>query len=392
MFCERSDNKLSNRDKKVSLREERESGDGKKSFEWTKNKIIALSLICAGVLAATVFAVVFTTLELGSVRPIRSTEDEARIVGECGGQAVRYEELRFLVISARDELDGKLGKYESLSDDGKKMYESELRALVLEDIKSNYVILSLCDRYGVDIDSKEIRNYVENSVDTLVKDELGGGKDEYVAWLAENGLTDSLMRFMFKVDYLEALLLERLVSEKNEIKYNDSNLPDFVAYALECDDYVKAIHAYYPKNSEGFDAAEMKALAEEALAQLLNESDAEQRYSLMRSTIGRAPFIPGFSTTGTDFYFTYEQMDDAYENAVFALSDYEVADSVIETEDGYYVIMRVPKVRDEIAKRAYELVEQYQYSVLKRLENSLKSDMHFDGNDYFDSLVLSEIK
>ncbi len=363
-----------------------------KEFKWTKNKIIALSLIGAGVLATVIFAVIFVMLELGSIRPIKSTEEEARAVGECGGYEIRYEELRFLTLSARAELDEKYGEYENLSASDKELYNSELSELVKDNVKNNYVILSLCEKYGVDTDSKDVKKYVEEQINTLVKEELGGGKEEYKAFLAESGLSDSFLRLMYKVDYLEAKLLDKLVSDKSEIKYNDSNLPDFVTYALESRDYVKAIHAYYPKNSENHDPAKMKEDADAALAALLAESDAENRYSLMKSTIGKAPFVPGFSTTGSDYYMTYEQMDDRYEKAVFAISEYEVADKVIETGDGYYVIMRVPKVRDEISKRAYELVEQYQYSVLKQMEKAYRADLSFEGNEYFESLVLAEIE
>ncbi len=383
---------MSNNNKKNGLQAAGKPEGAKKKFEWNKKKIAALSIIGAGVLAAVIFAVIFVTLELGSIRPIKSTDAEARIVGNIGEYEVRYEELRFLTLVNRKTLDGKYGEYDKLSTEEKKAYDNELMALVLEDIKSNYVIFSLCEKYGIDTDTRDMRKYIDEQIDSFVKDELKGGKREYTDFLEKNSLTDSFLRLMYKADYLENKLFEKLVADKNEVKYNDSNLPEFVTYALDSEAYVKAIHAYYPKDSDKHDPVKMRADAEAALAALLNESDAEERYSLMKSTIGKAPFVAGFSTTGTDYYFTYEQMDERYEKAVFALSDYEVSNEIIETEDGYYVIMRVPKVKDEIAKRAYELVEQYQYSVLKQIERSHRSEMSFNGNEYFSSLKLSEIK
>ena len=145
--------------------------------------------------------------DIGPVRPIKSTDKEAQIVGECAGYSVKYEELRYVTGIKRATLDARYGQYDSLDEAGKAQYSAELKKLVEEDIKNNYVILSLCDEYGIDTSAKDVRDHVRDTVAAFVE-ELGG-KKKYVAWLEENGLTDSFLRLMYKVDSLESKLLQK---------------------------------------------------------------------------------------------------------------------------------------------------------------------------------------
>ena len=65
-------------------------------------------------------------------------------------------------------------------------------------------------------------------------------------------------------------------------------------------------------------------------------------------------------TTGNGFYFAKGEMDERYENAAFSLPVYGASD-VVEVEDGYYIIMRMP-------------IEQ---SYVNRNLDTLKGNMHF---------------
>ncbi len=354
-----------------------------------KNKKIAIGIISAGALALAVFAVLVFVFDLGPIREIKSSEEDARVIGECGGYDVRYEELRYLTLLYRAELDGEMGEYSTLSETGRAEYEKALESRVLTEIKNRYAVLSLCDKYDIDTNSSEARSYVRDSIESLVN-ELGG-KDEYIAWLEENNLTDVLLRAVYKTEYLESLLLEELTEKGEEIKYSTSNLDDFVKFIMEDESYIKVIHAYYPKEHQYIDTSGMKERAENALAQIKSAKNDEDRLSYMNSAIGQAPFVAGYSVTGSDYYITYGQMNEKYERIAYSLDEYAVGE-VLELEEGYYIIMRVPKVRDEVAPRAYELIDQYRYAVLKQLVDEQKDNISFDGNDHFKSIDLIEIK
>ena len=375
---------LSKKDNKIAIN----SGKAKK---WTPKRIIAVSVIGAAVVAFVAFVVIAAVMGLGSIRPIKSTEQEATVVGECGGFEVRYEELRYITLLHKRSLDAKYGSYAELGAQERSEYDAELEALVLEDIKNNYVILSLCEIYGVEIDSKEAKSYVDGEIEAFVEEELDGSRKKYKEWLAENGLSDSFLRLVYKVNYLEGELLNKFIDEKIGIEYDLTTKAEFVEYVLTSGDYVKTIHAYYPKSSDAAATNDMEEKANEALDKLLAQGSDKDRYSLMKTTIGKAPFVPGYSVTGTDYYFTRGQMGEQYEKIAFALDIYEVGE-LLETEDGYYVIMRVPLVEDEIRMTVDTLLSQYQYAVLKRTEDEQREKIAFDGNEYFDGLALSEIK
>ena len=69
---------------------------------WTKKKIIIVSVIGAVVLATLIGAIAVIST---SVFPIRSSKEELRAVGTVGEYEVKYEELRFLTLMHKEDLD-----------------------------------------------------------------------------------------------------------------------------------------------------------------------------------------------------------------------------------------------------------------------------------------------
>lgn len=363
----------------------------KKKFEWTKKKIIAASIIGAAILAFVIFMIIALAMQLGPVRPIKSTDEEAAVVGGICGFDVKYEELRYITLLYRDEAESKYGKYEDLDSAGKAEFEAELKELVFKNIENNYVVLSLCGSLDIDTESRDIEKYVQDQIEEIVEEKFDGSKKLYRQWLSENNITDSFLRFVYRVDSLEALLLEKIVSDKSVVVYGEENILEFIDYVVSGDDYAKTIHAYYPKKSDVIDTSNSKERAEEAVEELAEASGDQERLALMRSVIGRAPFVSGMSITGDGLYFTYGQMGEAYEKAAFELEAYGVS-QVVETNDGYYIIMRLPVDEEYVKKNADKLLLQYQYAVLKRIEDAEREKIEFVPNEYFKSLTLAEIE
>ena len=363
-------------------------GVAEKKRWWTKKKIIAASVIGVAVIAA---AIVVGVILATSVRPIPSTEEEARVVGEVGGYEVRYEELRYITLMHRESFDAELGKYAELDEEGKAEYASLLDARVMEDIKKNYVILSLCDKYGIKTDSSDAKSYVNDEMKTYVKDNFGGSMSKYKEWLGENDLTDSFIRLNFRINFLESELLKHFIANKIDIEYDGQSINEFIDYVMSSEDWARTVHAYYPKKSDVIDTSNSKTRAEKARDTVLAVARDTEKYDAMRREIGKAPFVAGFSTTGNGLYFTYGQMGEEYESASFALKPYGVSD-VIETEDGYYVIMRLPLDEDDVKAQVDTLLVQYQYASLKGQMDVEREKLSFVGNDYFNSISLMEIE
>ena len=367
------------------------SAEGKNK-KWTKNKIIAVSILGAALLSFIVFTVIVLCMNLGPVRPIKSTKAEALTVGDVGGYEVKYEELRYVTLLHRTSLDNELGKYDTLNGTQREKYENELKERVLKDIENNYVILTLCDKYGIKTDSIELDRLVQDEIELLVANDFGGEFEKYKAWLEANNLTDSFVRLIYKVNTLESRLLAHIVENKIGIEYDEESLNAFVTYVMESDDWVRTIHSFYPKKSDVFDTSASHDKAQEAAERLAAIKDGEERYDEMCSVIASAPFVVGYSITGNGIYFTHGQMGEIYESAGFGLDIYETS-GVVEADEGYYVIMRMPLEREHIDyARAIELLGYYQYGVLKGYEDAQRELIEFTPNEKYANIVLSEIK
>ena len=71
-------------------------------------------------------------------KPVKSTEEEAAVVGTIGKYEVRYEELRYLVLNHKKDMSLKYG--ESIWTDSAKLeeYKAELWNRVNDTIVSDY--------------------------------------------------------------------------------------------------------------------------------------------------------------------------------------------------------------------------------------------------------------
>lgn len=361
--------------------------------KWSKKKKVAAAILITAAASFVIFIAIVIAMNVGGVRPIKSTEEQARVVGTVDGYEVRYEELRYITLLHKASLDSKYGKYSTLDEDGKKAYEAELESRVLKDIENNYVILSLCKDYKIDTDSKKVNDHVQNTVEDIVNNDHGGSVDKYKAWLEKNNQTDAFLRLTVKTVHLESLLYDHFVNNKIGIEYNDENKDKFVQHVLagEGESWIRTIHLFYPKQNDYYDVSNSLTDANEALERLRAEGDDGQRLSLMMSLIGGAPFVNGYSTIENGFYFTEGAMGEDYENAAFALDVYGVSE-IVDTEEGYYVIMRVPMEENHVKRQVNELLTQYRYASLKRKMDEKREKISFKGNDYFNSIKLIDIK
>ena len=262
---------------------------------------------------------------------------------------------------------------------------------MLDAIENNYAVFALAQEHGIKIDSRDAEKHVQEAVELFVEQNYGGDFDLYKEALVQMGLSDAFFRLVQKTDYIENLLLEKFEDEKIGIEYSAENITEFTDYVMTGGDYVRTIHVFYPKTSQHINTSNSRERAEDAAGMLAAIADGEARYSAMRSAIGEAPFVPGISMTSDGIYFTYGQMGDAYESAAFELEAYGVS-GVVETEDGYYVIMRLEPELDVVRRKASELLNQYRYAVMKKAVDEKKEEISFIPNEYFNRLTLGEVK
>lgn len=372
---------------------------GKPKKEMTKKKKVMLIVVIAVVSLCLILGITLLVVDLVDKKvkenSLKSSELESSVVGTCNGYDVKYEELRFVAGMYKTAIERKYGEGAWEDEENRAKYEAELEERVMSNIKNNYVIMTLYNEfYGDPFKSKEAAKYVDEKMDEMIDDELGGFS-EYKAFLEENQLTDSLMRFMLWTDYLESAVINAMINDKGlgYIKYNDENVEEFCDYVLNDDDYARIIYIYYPidttkgaNNSKAL--KEMQGYAED----LKKITDDDDRYKKMCTYIGRVPYVEGYSINGkAGVYFTHGQMGDDIENVSFALELYETSD-VLTTDDGYYIIMKLEKEESYIFQNLPTLLSYYHNVKLNMLEEERKESFEFVPNEFYGTLKLSELE
>lgn len=320
-----------------------------------------------------------------------SKEDKLNqtVVATCNGYDIKYEELRFLTLLYKDSLAATYG--EGIWDDPAtaETYRAELEGLVKEHLKENYVILTTCAAYQIDIDSDKADNYADQQVKELIEEEFNGKKSAYRAWLEENWMTDSFFRFSLRVSYLESALYYTLL-DNHVFLYDTSNIDEYIDYVLTSDQYFRTVHVYV-RNDEGESPEANLAEAQRVSQALHAVASADDRLKLMNSYIGSTVNDDLTSVSGDGYYFTIGEMDEKYEEEVLKLAIGEVSEA-FACSNGYFVVMRLAPEEAYVINNCATLLRNYQASMLGLLEESYRDVCVVEYNEYGQSLDLLAIQ
>lgn len=341
------------------------------------------------------FSIFLSLLSSCESTPMKSSKKALSIVGTVDKYEIPYEEFYFLTHNYRDHLDSVYGDKASMSDDIIKIldddgnqkeiklsehYENELSKLVYENIVSNYAILKLCDEAGLSMDSDDIQNAVQTSLDAYIESNFDGKRSEYKKYIKENGMTDSYVRFSLGVD----IMYSRLTSEYLEsgvLKDGDDEIRNIIK-----NDFVRTWHIMI-LNENGNEKNYQRA--EEALQKI-------QSGATMYEMIG-SKYNEDFTLTTTDgYYFTKGGMDPAYEEAAYSLEIGEISGIVSslgknssgDQVDCYYIIQRLELEDQYINKNFETLKSDYYNSTIYDMVEELESSLKFTPNEFGASLDL----
>ncbi len=310
----------------------------------------------------------------GELRPIKSKGDELKVVMTVNGREVYYEELRYVTLNARRDMEYKYGENCFSDPEMNVDCKAELESFVRESLIKNAVIMSYAARLGIDVDSDDVKNAVQSTIDSMA--EQAGGKDGYVKQLEENFMTDHLLRYNLQAAQVLNLLRIKLIENKT-IDGSD----DAARKAIEGDTFIRTLHVYV-QNDEGEDIEANRKKAQTALDEL---NSGEK----LTSVIGR--YSEDFYMTTTDgYYFTYGEYDQAYEDAAFALN-VGGHSGIVETSTGFFIICRLEKDSKYIENNFEGLKEQYLYAAANTLLTQMAQNAETAATDFGRSLDLTEI-
>ena len=136
------------------------------------------------------------------------------------------------------------------------------------------------------------------------------------------------------------------------------------------------------ENDDGEDVEDNRRIAEEAVAEYRGGVDFD-------TLIGR--YSEDFSMPSEGYYFTRGEMIDEFETAAFSLADGEVGD-VVESADGFHILLRLPKEGDYITAHFEELKSQYQNAHFYAMIDERADRLSVGEADYVRSLKAEEIR
>ena len=143
-----------------------------------------------------------------------------KIIATSGEYEIPYEQLRFVNMTYKMDLDAKYGDGNDANgtiwDDPTtaEQYRAELEALVWSTMRENYALLQACAEHGVGrdvLESKEIKKISKDNLKELMAEY--DSKKEFNADLEERYATENLFLFYFGLDEMKYQLYDALKKE-----------------------------------------------------------------------------------------------------------------------------------------------------------------------------------
>ncbi|MBQ9806999.1 MAG: peptidylprolyl isomerase [Clostridia bacterium] len=308
-----------------------------------------------------------------------TTEQEQKVIGTCAGYDVLYEELRYVTLSYKEKFEATYGTGLWSNPETAAQYRGKLEKTVWDIMRNNYAVLALCADYMDEdqMNSETIDEAVEEKVTEMI--EAYGSREAFEAALTELNMTEHFIRFCFRVSVLENELYYILTRDLGLIQ-NDQNV---FADWLEDGNAVYVQHIYV-SNDQGEDVAANRAKAEEARRQLIEgEKTVEQ---LIASAMNED------MNNTAPYYIVRDVYTEVMETAAFSLENDGDVSEVVETPDGFYVLVRMPESEATFVSKIPSLLQSYQWAKLEAMVEEKKGTLAVELNDYGKTIDLVQMQ
>lgn len=362
-----------------------------------KNKIIAISIIAVAIVSFIAVLIIYLLggydgvigTKNGKYEPIKSSKEESKVIGKIGGFNVKHEELEYVTFIVKERYEKEYGADVWKNPESAAKYKQQLEADVISELCDIYATLAICEELGIKTSSKDANSYVDAQMAEIIDKDFGGSVEKYKEYLEKYNLTDAFNRFKMKCYYLDLEIVDKMAEEGHDcMKYSDKDVNAFIDYVVNENDFYRTIHVYFEK---GENDAEVKKEVDALLADLKAMESDEDRYERMCYFIGhRGDYRDGYVTdTKAGFYITDGVFGTEYDTASREIKNYDV--TVAETEYEYFLIMKMPKEREQVSKNLDKLLAYYYEKAYFDYRATVAKNLEFKPNKYYNSLDITNI-
>ncbi len=274
------------------------------------------------------------------------------VVMTVDGREVTWSEFFYMLYSSLSQIEYYMGEI--------RWEEELMEGMTFESYTMDMSMTMLKQMHAVESEAKKLKLKLTAEDQKLIDDNKAAVMAQYCG---ENATDEDFKDFLMSDLYLtpdvftyineNSLMYEKLfmesIGEAGE-KITDEEVAKFI----DSVPYVSAKHILLMtvnnNTGEALDAetvAKAKQTAEELLAQLQSIEDPTKRAETFDKLMHEYNEDPGLAIFPDGYTFTYNEMYPVFEEATFALEDYEIS-GIVESQAGYHIIMRVPTHRDSV--------------------------------------------
>lgn len=306
-----------------------------------------------------------------------------KVIATSGEYEIPYEQLRFVTMTYKMELDGKYGdgndENGTIWDDPTtaEKHRAELEELVWNTLSENYALLAACAAHGIGRDAfegKEIKKAVDENMKALLAEYPS--KKAFREDLEARYATENLFRFYFAIEEMKYLLHGAMQKDgafiSDEAKFEEWLLDDNCAY----------VQHFMLKHETDEEKEENRAILE----------DARQKYILGEWNLGDCINKANDDMTNVSPYFLVRDVHkDVMVDAAVELERGGDVSEIVEVEGALYVFICIPQtevlgpngtMETPLSLSLTQLLSNYQWAIVGDAVESSKDSINIELNDY----------
>ena len=307
-------------------------------------------------------------------RKVRANTRAGRVVATAGETDILYENLYYLTMTRIAEMKRVHG--DDVFDDPAE--REALVAFVKENlVTKNDAMLAIGEEFGLEYDKGELGDDVQERMDGIIENYFKGDRGAYIDSLNAEYLTDRYVRrYLAATEFLPAAIIDAMLMDG---KLDDSD--EMARETIEGENFIRVSQILIETRNYVSDAA-AKARAEELRDRVAAKSTEEERLDEWGEI-----WVYGTQAeaTGDGIYFARGEMEKDFEDAAFALADYGVSE-VLAVDNGYCILMRLPKEETYINTHFEELKQKTYYITLNAMVEERLDEMPLVMTDFGNSL------